>query len=212
VNLTSDHPNGSGNLAPYLDTVDYNDGVLATLANLKALGLRNATDAAPDGLIRVNNLVPNWDFDRTNGIGPGSRDFVATAAHEIAHVLGFKSEIDLVESLMPISDDWLVASVMDLFRFADDFGVGVPDLTIDAGREYFPLLSGQHALLCDSLTVPGGCQASHWVDGMGLGLMDPTSDNGVVNLISANDIEVLDVIGWTLRVVPSPPENFRVVP
>lgn len=217
VNLTSDHPNGSGNPLPYLDTADYNDGVFATHANLKALGLRNADDPALDGVIRFNSFVPNWDFDRTNGIATGSRDFIATAAHEIAHVLGFKSEIDVVENLlvgssMPLSDDWLAASMMDLFRFSDDFP-NIPDITIDPEPEYFRLSGGQAAVLCNSLALPGGCQASHWADNLGLGLMDPTGDNGRINNISPNDIELLDVIGWTLHEGrPNPPTDVRVLP
>lgn len=211
VNLTSEHPSS----VPHLDNdTRYNNGVLATHANLKALGLRNANDPALDGVIRFNSFVPNWDFDRTNGIATGSRDFVATAAHEIAHVLGFKSEIDVVESLLvgnptPLSEDYLAASMMDLFRFADDFP-NIPDITIDPQPEYFVLSSGQRAVLCNSIALAGECQASHWADNMGLGLMDPTSDNGRINDISANDIELLDVIGWTLHGVrPSSPTNLQ---
>jgi hypothetical protein len=210
VNLTSNNPNGSGSDVPYLDDANYNDGVWATRANLKALGLVDPNDPALDGFIRFNSLVSNWDFQRADGIGATSRDFVATAAHEIAHVLGFKSEIDIVENLV-LSDDWLAASMMDLFRFADDFGPNVPDITIDAAPEYFPLSLGQRAALCNSLTIPGGCQASHWADNIGLGLMDPTSDIGRVNPITSNDIELLDVIGWTLRPAPRPPTDLRAL-
>jgi hypothetical protein len=38
-----------------------------------------------------------FDFDRSDGISPGQLDFVGVAIHEIAHGLGFTSEVDTVD-------------------------------------------------------------------------------------------------------------------
>ena len=53
-----------------------------------------------------------------------------------------------------------------------------------------------------------GRQASHWKDNLGIGIMDPTAvAPGSLNVVTSNDIQALDVIGWTqARVVNDVPE------
>jgi hypothetical protein len=48
-----------------------------------------------------------------------------------------------------------------------------------------------------------GYQASHWKNGQGLGIMNPTAAVGQVLTVSGNDLTALDVIGWNLA-VPEP--------
>jgi len=202
VNQTLENPNGAGSLIPYVDNDTgaggFNDSVFATSANLKALGLIDPT-TAEDGFIYINSAVPGWDLDRSDGII--GKDFIGTVSHEIGHILGFKSGIDQIDlgttADGPFGEDFWIPSIMDLFRFADDFGLGIPDISIDPGVEYFPLLGGGQAEFCNGTSID--CQASHWADGMGLGLMDPISTSNQINNISAIDTEMLDVIGWDLR-------------
>jgi MYXO-CTERM domain-containing protein len=47
-----------------------------------------------------------------------------------------------------------------------------------------------------------GDQASHWKDGLSIGLMDPTLNFAELSLITAADVRALDLIGWD--VVPEP--------
>lgn len=53
-------------------------------ANLKAVGLLAADSAGTDASISFSDSF-TWDFDRTDGINAGARDFVGVAIHEIGH-------------------------------------------------------------------------------------------------------------------------------
>ena len=54
------------------------------------------------------------------------------------------------------------------------------------------------------MTFGDGRQASHWKDGLGIGLLDPTAAQGEFLQVTANDVQALDVIGWNVGVVPEP--------
>ena len=121
LNYTNNSPNGVGSPTPYLD----NDGdanntsIIMTKANAKALGLRLATDPDTDGTIRFSSSYA-WDFDPSDGITAGSRDFVGVAVHEIGHALGFFSGVDELDtqSTGTFRDDDYFRSVypLDLYR------------------------------------------------------------------------------------------------
>lgn len=49
-----------------------------------------------DGSITFNSKR-TFDFDPSNGITAGQFDFVGTATHEIGHVLGFISGVDILD-------------------------------------------------------------------------------------------------------------------
>jgi len=76
---------------------------LIATANAKALGVSPANPINPqlnsaDGTVLfANAFAPSFDYDRSNGIGPGTNDFVAVAAHEIGHALGFISATDIAD-------------------------------------------------------------------------------------------------------------------
>jgi len=191
--------------------------------NARALGLLPASDAVSDGAITFSDLF-TWDFDRSNGISGGTIDFVGVAAHEIGHLLGFVSGVDIVDWVsdpgpyVPEDTDldiFRVFSVLDLYRYslaslAEDpqpatgalldlaFG-DEPFFSIDAGAtDLATFATGQYN--------GDGRQASHWKDSLGLGLMDPTFAYGEFGVISALDIQAFDVIGWDLvvGVIPEP--------
>src|SRR5262249_32942082 len=56
-------------------------------AQAKALGLLPAQGTGIDGAIGFDKTV-SWDFDPSNGISPGSYDFVGAALHEITETVG----------------------------------------------------------------------------------------------------------------------------
>lgn len=191
-------------------------------ANAKALGLLAAADPGTDASITFSSNFA-FDFNASNGISPGTFDFVGIAAHEIGHSLGFVSGVDAVDrysgagpnagvdlngALPGIGtiDPFRVFSVLDLYRYS---GAGVRNLAF-GGTPYFSLDGGttNQGLFSTGRFNGDGRQASHWKDGLGLGIMDPTLASGELGLITARDVLAFDAIGWNLNLsasaVPEP--------
>ncbi len=214
INRTSNNPNGAGSATTYLD----NDGdannttIRITRANAKALGLLTGNNPTLDASISFNDYY-NWDFDASDGITSGAFDFVGIATHEIGHALGFVSGVDILDynSSNPYfpDDAFTYVSTLDLFRFSDDSleeGAGVIDWTADTRNKYFSIDGGSTDLgrFATGKTWGDGRQASHWKDGLSLGIMDPTVGPTEELIITDLDVLAFDVIGWDLNMVPEP--------
>ena len=141
INGTRNHPSGqAGDLTPYVDTDGdcNNRSIRLTTANAKALGLpatgtsgcaASPQSVASDGML-VFNTTTSWDFDATDGIDPGSFDFVGLATQGLGVTLGMVSGVDVVDfnttaitdpSPVSFDDDILsFVSPSDLFRFSED--------------------------------------------------------------------------------------------
>jgi hypothetical protein len=159
------------------------------------------------------NSAFGFDFDPSDGITGNRTDFDAVAVHEIGHVLGIGSEVG-VRELDPSQP--LFATVWDLFRFRpgtanlNTFGStqrilssgglqvqfnGGPELGLSTGR---PDGSGGD-----------GNQASHWRDDLNvsanyIGIMDPTIMRNTRQTMTANDIALIDSLGYTVAAAPTP--------
>src|SRR5262249_26885230 len=148
-----------------------------------------------------------FDFDNRDGVATNTIDFETVAAHEIGHVLGFQSSVDVIDTTPPHQ---IRIAALDLLRFADDTAW---DPTTPANFTAFArdLVPGVEAVLDDRSVEYGlstgrikgdGRQASHWKDdaltGILIGAMDPTLRTGTVQTISAADERALELIGWTL--------------
>ena len=97
------------------------DGTLsATKANLKALGFADldATFGPSDATITFNSTF-SFDFDNRDGVTADTIDFETVAAHEIGHVLGFSSSVDVIDTVSPRP---VRLDPLDLLRFADVAG------------------------------------------------------------------------------------------
>ncbi len=203
----------NGSLTVSLDNDDSDNNIFLALntANAKALGLYSGSGS--DANITFSDLF-DWDFDQSDGIGAGLQDFVGVAIHEIGHALGFTSGVDSVDwaigqfeqNLPPVDlDEFAVYSSLDVFRYS---AAAALDMSV-GGNPYFSLDGGVTNLgyFSTGSDYGDGNQASHWKDGLGLGIMDPTANPaGQVNTPSELDKIAFDVIGWDVdyNAVPEP--------
>lgn len=208
TNRWSNNPNGSNSLTAYTASLT---NISITRANAKAVGLLAGTNTSSDGSITFTTntaTLPSGGYSYTPGtVASNQIDFVGIATHEIGHALGFVSGVDIVDGGGNGTDTasaWF--RPMDLYRFSSASGT-IPDVTAGTATKYFSLdkgVTGQSVTFSTGVTDGDGRQASHWKDGLGLGIMDPTASNGETLAISANDIKMFDVIGYNLAPVPEP--------
>ncbi|MCE9552593.1 MAG: NF038122 family metalloprotease [Planctomycetes bacterium] len=219
INRTANNPNGVVSATPYFDTglggpgqagPENNNTIRMTTANAKALGLSSAHSILLDGIITFSTQNI-FDFNRSNGINAAQLDFVGIAAHEIGHMLGFVSGVDVLggNAAAPgLNDNQLqFVTPLDLFRFSSRSlgaggGIGVIDWTDDSIDKYFSANGGTTPVA----TFSNGAtyEASHWKYNLGQGIMDPTATAGTLMQISTNDLRAFDVIGFDTAIVPEP--------
>lgn len=203
INYTSNNPNGPNSSIPYMDTMDW---VGLTTANAKVLGLLGPSLNSDARIVFSSSY--SYSFDHSS-VDPFSIDFVGAAAHEIGHVLGFVSGVDDIDTMGGAQPGTNFSSNMiDLFRYSTNsiaYGSGVTDYTAgDAYSKYFSVDGGTNAIaqFAAGKVLGDGQQASHWKDGLNLGIMGPTAGYGQTLNIGTNDVRAMDVIGYTL--VPEP--------
>ena len=196
--------------------------VRITAAQARALGFNVA--AGPDAQIGFNSNFNNggqFDFDPSDGITPGSKDFDAAVAHEIGHALGFSSANG--------SSSSAALTIWDLFRFrpgtanASNFGSALRVLTKGGTQAMFGNFTSTYASQELGLSTGGsnppagdtddGRQSSHWKDDEFfatrpyIGIMDPTLTPGVRRTITENDIRTVDLLGYSVVFDPARPSN-----
>jgi len=193
-----------------------------TTANAKAMGLATTTSATnPDGSIQFATGYANtFDYDRSNGIGPGLTDFITVAEHEIGHALGFVSGVDDIDACagpnnqcnLPntpdrFETDWWYEP-LDLFRYS---AAGVLDVRV-GGNPYFSVDGGATAIEAFSTgAINGnGWQASHFGT-TNVNLMRPFVGANQSYDATAKDLAAFDAIGWDLAVAVPEPGTYALM-
>ncbi|TAE87536.1 MAG: hypothetical protein EAZ65_05280 [Verrucomicrobia bacterium] len=196
----------------------YAGNIALSKANAKALGFSglDAIFGVSDATIEFNSAFA-FDYDRSDGIAPGSFDFESVALHEIGHALGFFSAVDEVDVALAQQASIEVApTTLDLFRFALG-GEGPPTTAAEFTTGTRSIQPGVAAAFVD-LSIQAafstgvyngdGRQASHWKDnaltGSLIGALDPTISPQQVFQLSSADLRAFDLIGWDLVSVPEP--------
>jgi hypothetical protein len=210
-------------------------GLTATRADLLALGvapteLQNGPASAYDPKVKRDMSMTfssnfPFDYNQADGISPGQLDFTGVVEHEIAHGLGFDSEVDTVDYLMshPALGRTLYPTTMDLFRIppgdgAIDFA-NAPRLLVPGNLQPAQVFYDGGVFNPAGIPIPGlalgdiplstgqfhgdGHQASHWKSaggpggtGSSVGAMNPTASFGQPVLWSDADTRALGLIGW----------------
>ena len=172
----------------HLPTVDPISGTHAyymTSAQAKALGLQGPSNAL-DGTVQFANNPP-FDYDRSDGITPGSYDFYGTVAHELSEVMG--------RELNAIGNEVQTGKPngyypFDLFKYS---AAGVPTF-VGTTAGYFSPDGGVTNL--DNFNADSDDDFGDWASSAGDDAFRAFSDAGVVNAVTPTDIVVMDVIGW----------------
>ena len=188
--LTNDTTTASDTTAvANLPAIDPYGGTKFVMSNgeAKALGLLAGNAVGTDGFVGFNSTAA-WTFDPNNRAVAGKFDFIGVALHEITEVMG---RYGLTQNGAASGR----YSPIDLFRYTSAGNLALTPVngtyfSIDAGTTPIHTYNGT-----------GGGDLSDW-SGATNDSFNASGNSGVVNPMSADDIQLMDVIGYNL--VPEP--------
>jgi Bacterial pre-peptidase C-terminal domain/Fibronectin type III domain len=173
---------------------------------LRALGALPATAQQSDSGPSIGfNSAFLYDFDPSNGIAPGAKDFEGVVVHEIGHMLGFTSLVGVSENGTGAP---FTPTILDFFRFRPGVNSGSftsSQRVLSSGGDHVYFANGSALNL--STGRPDGTggdeqQASHWKDdaltGQRIGIMDPTLGSGTRTELTNNDLLAFGMIGYNI--------------
>jgi len=197
-----------------------------TRANAKAIGAIAATNTALDGAIAMGTLTGsafhwNYDYTRSSTAPTGSLDFLSVAIHELGHIMGFISGVDLSGWNFTQFNSYSIPSdvqqhlqertryitPLDRLRYSTTNTLDTNDLSYGtrSGDKFFALGRGttrlaDFAMGKNASGAGDGYQASHWEErSTPVGIMDPALASRERGSVSNLDLRAFDVTGWDLR-------------
>jgi hypothetical protein len=150
----------------------------------KALGLYPGTGTEVDGDVGLSDTT-SFDYNPSDRAVSGEYDAIGVLEHEISEVMG---RLEAMGTYFGSG----IYTALDLFRFS---AAGTHDLT--PGPGYFSINSGTTDLAQFNDPTHGG-DAGDWASSVTHDAYDASSAIGVANTVSATDLTVMDVIGYTL--------------
>lgn len=196
---------------PVLHSAGPRSDITLPLANAKALSVAPAYDPAygevltnyADAQISFNlAFLDRFAFDPEK-IAADQYDFIGVVSHEIGHLLGFTSVVDL-QALNAVT---LEPTLLDMFRFPHSGTVHMPweqrQTTpgfaefFDTAMNYFPFSAGMSAYDPHCALPMNRCNASHWRDSTDTLMI--SAQPGKALRLAAEDIHALDRIGIDSR-------------
>ena len=141
---------------------------------------------ALDGTVQFADNPP-FDYDRSDGITPGSYDFYGTVAHEFSEVMGRELNAIGNEVQTGKPDGYYP---FDLFKFS---AAGVRAF-VGTTEGYFSPDGGVTNL--DGFNANAEDDFGDWASSAGNDSFRAFSASGVVNAVTPTDVVVMDVIGW----------------
>jgi hypothetical protein len=175
-----------------------------TTAQAKALGLAPASTAS-DGTVTFASNQP-FDFDRSDGITAGQYDFYGSVAHEFSEVMGRElNAIGNTAQFGPANGYF----PLDLFKYAaaaggagGRTGEGTVERTFEGTVAGYFSPDGGATKGYEFNTHPDG-DFGDWGQSVKADSFLAFSFTGLINAVSAMDIEVMDVLGWNAAGVSS---------
>jgi hypothetical protein len=176
---------------------------------LRVFGLEQfpplAGEDDPASTIGFNSAFA-YDFDPSDGIATGKKDFVGVVVHEIGHMLGFSSRVGVKETSATATE---APALLDFFRFRpgvdmSTFGTAQRILST-GGDQIFYGGRLEHGLSTGNPRGENGDQqqASHWKDdalsGIYVGIMDPTIPSARRVELTRFDYEAFGLMGWNIE-------------
>ena len=154
-------------------------------AEMKALGLVNGNSTSIDGYIGFAGSPTGYTFTGANGqIAPGTFDFQAVAAHEIAEVLGRISGLQ--------SSGSTYRTVLDLFRYGSK-----GNLSFSYNAAAYLSINGGRTDLGNYNNSPSGGDRSDWLTlASSSDVQDAFVSTGENLNLSAADLTALDILGY----------------
>jgi len=170
---------------PSVDPIPGTHAYYMTSAQAKALALSGPSDAL-DGTVQFADNPP-FDYDRSDGITPGSYDFYGTVAHEFSEVMGRELNAIGNEVQTGKPDGYYP---FDLFKFS---AAGVRTF-VGTTEGYFSPDGGVTNL--DGFNANAEDDFGDWASSAGNDSFRAFSASGVVNAVTPTDVVVMDVLGW----------------
>ena len=161
-----------------------------TRAQAKALGFV-ADDLAADGAVAFG---AGNAFTFSGAIASGTYDFQGVVLHEISEVLG-----RLGLGGATVGNNANSYSLLDLFSFT---GAGVRNMGDGAGI-YYSVYNGSTLIKLYNNALSNGFDSRDWASGTN-DAFNQFAASGVVNGLSAVDLQVMDSLGYNAAPVPLP--------